>query len=260
MAEKSLNNFKTAMNELMNGKVKTDTESEYISEIEREREDIINTRYTAPEPPSFHSEPLHSEPFRSEPLRSEPLHSEPPTYNEQPAYIEPMENRSAQSGASVLSSDLIIEGNIKSKSDIRLNGYVKGDILCEGALITTGTVDGNVKGIGITMVGCSVNGNVIAKGDLTLDGKSTIIGDVRAAALSVNGKIKGNVSVSGSVVLQGQAIVLGNISAKNISVENGASIKGSMEIRSAAINDEDFTSLPKPAAPAPSRAMEEPEV
>lgn len=222
MAEKPLNNFKTAVNELMSGKVRTDEESPYI--YEGDREETMSTTFSA---------------------------------SASTTYGEPAETAMPQSGASVLSSDLIIEGNIKSKSDIRLNGYVKGDILCEGALITTGTVDGNVKGIGITMVGCSVNGNVIAKGDLTLDNKSTIIGDVRAAALSVNGKIKGNVSVSGSVVLQGQAIVLGNISAKNISVETGASIKGAMEIRSAAINDEDFSSLPKPA-PTPAPHASEP--
>ena len=230
MAEKPINNFKTAMNELMNGKLKTDEELDYGSQEDE--------------------------------LMSEPAPAYRPEFRADPTYTSTQSQKQAaqdspslpQDGSSVLSSDLIIEGNIKSKSDIRLNGYVKGDILCEGALITTGTVDGNVKGIGITMVGCNVNGNVIAKGDLTLDNKSTIIGDVRAAAVNVNGKIKGNVTVSGSVVLQGQSIVLGNISAKNITVETGASIKGSMEIRSAAINDEDFNSLPKPA-PAPNPAV-----
>lgn len=232
MAEKPLNNFKTAVNELMNGKVRSDEEPAYMYEDQqRESRESLSNHY-APPAPSYSG--LNASGSAEEP--------------------------ESQACASVLSSDLIIEGNIKSKSDIRLNGYVKGDILCEGALITTGTVDGNVKGIGITMIGCSVNGNVIAKGDLTLDNKSTIIGDVRANALSVNGKIKGNVTVSGSVVLQGQSIVLGNISAKNITVETGASIKGSMEIRSAAINDEDFNSLPK-SAPAPSPIqMDSPEV
>ncbi|MEA4988693.1 MAG: polymer-forming cytoskeletal protein [Anaerovorax sp.] len=210
MAERPLNNFKSAVNDLMNGKIKT--------------EDTPGTTYS-----SEVTKPLYSE------------HSSSSTFT------KVVEDTIPKNGMSILSSDLVIEGNVKSKSDIRLNGYIKGDILCEGSLISTGTVDGNVRGIGVTLSGSTINGNVIAKGDLVLDNSSTIIGDVRSAALSVNGKIKGNVMVSGSVILQENAIVMGNITAKSIAVENGASIKGTMEIRSAAINDEDFNAkMPAP--------------
>lgn len=210
MAEKPLNNFKSAVNDLMNGKIKT--------------EDTTGTAY-----PSEVTKPL------------------PKEHSSSSSFVKVIEETIPKNGVSILSSDLVIEGNIKSKSDIRLNGYVKGDILCEGSLVSTGTVDGNVRGIGVTLSGSTINGAVIAKGDLLLDQGSTIIGDVRSAALSVNGKIKGNVMVSGSVVLQENAMVMGNITAKSIAVENGASIKGAMEIRSAAINDEDFNSkMPAP--------------
>jgi len=204
MAEKPMSNFKTAVNELMNGKIKTD-------------------------------EPGPSQVFSEMPTY------ETSEYREAPLSVNP----AVHSTPSVFAPDLIIEGTVKSKSDIKLNGYIKGDVSSGGSIISTGTIDGNIDCINVVLSGSTINGNLNVKETVSLDNGSSVTGDIIAGSLSSDGKVKGNIILKEAISLKANASVHGNIKAKNISIETGTTLVGNLEIKIAQTPD-----IPQPA-PAP---------
>ena len=219
MAEKPMSNFKTAVNELMNGKVRTD--------------DDPQEQYS--EEPGF----------------------EPSDYRPSPtvSYVPAV----AENAPSVFASDLIIEGMVKSKSDIKLNGYIKGDVSCGGSIISTGTIDGNIDCTNVSLAGSTITGNINVRGAVNLDSNSSVTGDVIANSLTSDGKIKGNVVLKEFISLKPNASLHGNVKAKNIAIESGTTLVGNIEIKSAQTPDAAaqpvFQSAPSPSpAPAPSHS------
>lgn len=217
MAEKPMSNFKTAVNELMNGKIRTDDpEDQAFSEDTGDDRSTFRANYA-----SFDSEARESAP-------------------------------PAGSGTSVFAPDLIIEGTVKSKSDIRLNGYIKGDVSCGGSISSTGTIDGNIDGTNVSLSGSTINGNINVRGSVSMDNNSAVTGDITAASLVSDGKIKGNIVLKESITLKANASVMGNVKAKNIAIESGTTLVGNIEIRSASTPEPAPAPRPAPApAPAP---------
>ena len=100
--------------------------------------------------------------------------------------------------SSIIGADMVVEGNIRAKDTIRVEGSVTGNVETEGALIisATGKVKGNVKGSSIVIGG-------ILEGDLASTGKTEVIS---------TGKVIGNMHtksliVDENAVFQGQCIM-----------------------------------------------------
>lgn len=99
---------------------------------------------------------------------------------------------------SIIGADMIIEGNIKAKDSIRVEGSVTGNVETEGALIisASGKVKGNVKGNNIIVGG-------VLEGDLACGGKTEVVS---------TGKVIGNMHtrsliVDENAVFQGQCVM-----------------------------------------------------
>ena len=101
----------------------------------------------------------------------------------------------AKPAASVLSSDLLVTGNLKTTGDIQIEGQVDGDIRAH--LLTVGE-------------GATVKGEVIAD-DVVVNGR--VIGRVRGL----------------KVRLTSTARVEGDIIHKTIAIESGAHFEGSVQ-------------------------------
>ncbi|WP_458790394.1 bactofilin family protein [Yoonia sp. MH D7] len=101
----------------------------------------------------------------------------------------------AKPAASVLSSDLLVTGNLKTTGDIQIEGQVDGDIRAH--LLTVGE-------------GATVRGEVIAD-DVVVNGR--VIGRVRGL----------------KVRLTSSARVEGDIIHKTIAIESGAHFEGSVQ-------------------------------
>jgi len=101
----------------------------------------------------------------------------------------------AQPPASVLSSDLHVSGNLKTTSDIQVEGTVEGDIRAH--LLTIGE-------------GATIKGEVIAD-DVVVNGR--VVGRVRGL----------------KVRLTSSARVEGDIIHKTIAIESGAHFEGSVQ-------------------------------
>lgn len=125
--------------------------------------------------------------------------------------------------ASLLSSDLVITGNLKTSGDIQIEGTVKGDIRAHS---------------------------------LTVGESARIDGEVLADDVVVNGYVKGRVRGL-KVRLTSSARVEGDIIHKTIAIESGAHFEGTVQRQEDPLSS-GAKSAPAPAA-KPAAAAAEPE-
>ncbi|MFT4524254.1 MAG: cytoskeletal protein CcmA (bactofilin family) [Granulosicoccus sp.] len=107
-------------------------------------------------------------------------------------------NGNGTSGPSMpnhINSDTTIEGSIKSKGNLRIDGTLKGDLTCEGRVVV---------------------------------GKSGLIeGQIKCQNAEIEGQIKANIVVSELLTLKATAKLQGDIITKKLSIEPGANFTGS---------------------------------
>ncbi|TRD23090.1 bactofilin family protein [Palleronia caenipelagi] len=136
--------------------------------------------------------------------------------NVQRPAAEPAPAPKAKPPASVLSSDLVIKGNLKTTGDIQIEGNVEGDIRAH--LLTIGE-------------GAVVKGEVLAD-DVVVNGR--VIGRVRGL----------------KVRLTSTARVEGDIIHKTIAIESGAHFEGSVSRRDDPLNTTGAQARPNVSQPA----------
>jgi len=107
----------------------------------------------------------------------------------------PLSGDLAQIGKSV-----VIKGELSGSEDLYVDGQVEGSISLKNNSLTVGP-----------------NGQVKAS--------------VEAKGIVVQGKLEGNVQASDRVELRKSAIVTGDISTQRISIEEGAYLKGKVDIQ-----------------------------
>ncbi|TDL84167.1 polymer-forming cytoskeletal protein [Palleronia sediminis] len=114
----------------------------------------------------------------------------------------PSSSSKAKPPASILSTDLVIKGNIKTTGDIQIEGNIEGDIRAH--LLTIGE-------------------------------SATVKGEVMADDVVINGRIVGRVRGL-KVRLTATARVEGDIIHKTIAIESGAHFEGSVARRDDPLN------------------------
>ena len=98
-----------------------------------------------------------------------------------------------------IGKSVVIKGELSGSEDLYLDGQVEGSILLKGNNLTVGP-NGQVKA------------NVDAKG------------------VTVQGKLEGNLRASDRVDLRKSAVVMGDIATQRIAIEEGAYLKGKVDI------------------------------
>jgi cytoskeletal protein CcmA (bactofilin family) len=99
----------------------------------------------------------------------------------------------------IIGQDIIIEGNIRGREHMVIDGSVKGNIEMETHNFALGPA-GKVEG------------------------------EIHARNISISGQMKGNIKTPGKIEITKEADFQGDILAKSIAVENGAFFKGSVEL------------------------------
>jgi cytoskeletal protein CcmA (bactofilin family) len=102
-------------------------------------------------------------------------------------------------GLAQIGKSVVIKGELSGSEDLYLDGQVEGSIALKGNSLTVGP-----------------NGQVKASVD--------------AKAIVVQGKLDGNIQASDRVDLRKSAVVNGDITAQRISIEEGAYVKGKIDI------------------------------
>ncbi len=131
---------------------------------------------------------------------------------------------------SIIASDMIIEGNIKSSSKIIISGQIKGNVTSQSDIIITGKVEGDILSDNISLNDSSVIGNINTSAKLFINEKSILKGDVKSIDMICHGVVNGNINVENLVELASTASVIGDISAKSIRIHENATIKGILDI------------------------------
>lgn len=139
----------------------------------------------------------------------------------------------------VISATTTIVGDISVDGCLRVEGNVKGNIFVSDAFESHGKVIGNVEGNDITLQGTAIKGNVVARNAIHVDEQTTVVGDVSSPSGEFRGKIKGNVTVDGLGHFSSSAILVGNLVSGTVIIDQGAMLKGDIEITSA--QDDDVT-------------------
>jgi cytoskeletal protein CcmA (bactofilin family) len=107
-----------------------------------------------------------------------------------------------------IGSGTVIEGNIRTEGDIRIDGKVIG--------------------------------NIVSKGRLVTGPNSEIVGDLVCVNGNIDGKVKGNIQVSETLRITKTANIDGNISVKKLIVDEGAMIQAKIAMS----NNPTITSTP----------------
>ncbi len=94
----------------------------------------------------------------------------------------------------IISEDVVLDGKLSSKGNIRIDGKVKGD--------------------------------VNAGGNVTIGERGEINGQVNAVAIIIGGKVIGTVNANERVILESSSYLKGDLITKILIVEEGATFDG----------------------------------
>ena len=100
----------------------------------------------------------------------------------------------------LIGKSVIIKGELSGSEDLYVDGSVEGKIELRNHSLTVGP-----------------NGNVKA--------------NVTAKAIVIQGKLEGAISVSDRVELRKSAVVTGDVTAQRIAIEEGAFLRGKVDIQ-----------------------------
>ena len=108
-------------------------------------------------------------------------------------------NQKSSNAKTIIGKDITIQGDIRGKEHMVIDGSIKGNIEMETHNFALGPA-GRVEG------------------------------EIHARNISISGQMKGNIKTPGKIEITEQASFQGDILAKSIAVENGAFFKGSVEL------------------------------
>lgn len=151
---------------------------------------------------------------------------------EQMDYILPKEESSLPVAReeAVIPSDMVINGNITTKSNMRIFGSIVGDVSCEGNINLMGSIRGNVIAGNLTLQQGGLEGDVSVQEDIVVETASVLKGNMVARSVYSNSRTEGQIHAFEAVELKEKAIVYGDIKALSLAVSTGAKIKGMVDI------------------------------
>ena len=126
----------------------------------------------------------------------------------------------------VISKNTMIDGNVRSFADMKIDGNIKGNVETTKNININGKVVGDLTCDNISMRSSAIQGNVRLKGQALMANDSMLIGDLTSQVAQLNGKIKGNIEISGKIQLDRDSVIIGDIKAGSIAISDGAVING----------------------------------
>ena len=109
------------------------------------------------------------------------------------------EDKSSESGSTIIGPSLSIKGEITGEGDLTVQGQVEGTIDFKNGNVSigrTGCIKADIKGKSITIEG-EVEGNLLGEKKIVLRPSGRVLGDMRAPAINLEegAKFKGNIAM-----------------------------------------------------------------
>jgi len=81
----------------------------------------------------------------------------------------------------------IIDGNVKTESSIRIDGTIKGKLICKNTVTVGdgGRIEGDVQAVN-AIIGGHIKGKIIVNEKLVLESKSSLVGELKAKKLIID--------------------------------------------------------------------------
>jgi cytoskeletal protein CcmA (bactofilin family) len=122
-------------------------------------------------------------------------------FNSSPSPAAPVRSSAPEAKAlATLGSGLTVKGQISGDEDLQVEGKVEGPITLKGQRLTVGSA-------------------------------GEIVSDVHAREVIVYGKVRGNLFAEDRVEVKKDGSVIGNITGGRVLIEDGAYLKGQIEIQ-----------------------------
>ncbi len=95
--------------------------------------------------------------------------------------------RLSSNSATLISAGTVLEGNVQSDNDLRIDGTILGNVSCAAKIIVgpNGYVEGDVQGMQADITG-KVTGNITVKELLQLRDQSNVQGNITASRLQID--------------------------------------------------------------------------
>ena len=91
-------------------------------------------------------------------------------------------------------------------------------------------IDGGITGGGNYKIDGKINGDITVKGDVIIDKKAVVNGNIKCRNLIAGGTVSGNISAE-NITYRATAVINGDCSAGNMVIEEGASISGNCTVK-----------------------------
>lgn len=134
---------------------------------------------------------------------------------------------------SVITPGTTIVGDINTNGALKINGSIKGNVHASATVELTGRVIGDIEADEVVINASIVKGNINARSTVTIDGGTTVVGDVSGRLVETNGKIKGNLTAEERGHFQANSILVGNLVSGTVVIDEGAMLKGDISITNA---------------------------
>lgn len=81
----------------------------------------------------------------------------------------------------------VIDGNIKTESSIRVDGAIKGKLICKNTVTVGdgGRIEGDIQAVN-AIIGGKIKGKIIVSEKLVLESKSSLVGELKAKKLIID--------------------------------------------------------------------------
>ena len=92
------------------------------------------------------------------------------------------------------------------------------------------TIEGEVTSEDEVVVGGVVRGKLSIEGQLTIESEGVVEADIGAQSVSIGGSVTGNVTASERVDLLAGGRLVGDVKAARLTIADGASFKGNVDM------------------------------
>ena len=82
----------------------------------------------------------------------------------------------------------------------------------------------------LILVDCTLVGDAMVSGDVSINEQSSITGNVRANNVVCSGVVKGNLNVQGNITLTENSQIIGDIRTGTLAMSRGAKVTGKIDM------------------------------